>query len=159
MPVGEFRSWAWLKIARLMGNQEHIDDAERQLDAYQTGQLRRAERQYGYRCVAKRLRVYIGFILRKRPPDTMSRSKASTVNRFINFKQHISKITSTINCQRECFFGICLSSIFAEDKPKWLKNTKIKLTSFVCERLQTRSIRRILFLQRPSYASSWNHPG
>lgn len=49
MPVGEFRSWAWLKIARLTGNSDYIDDAERQMDAYQTGQLRRAERQYGYR--------------------------------------------------------------------------------------------------------------
>lgn len=49
MPIGEFRAWARLKLANIIGNEEFLDDAQRRMDEYHSGQLRRGERCFAYR--------------------------------------------------------------------------------------------------------------
>lgn len=47
MPFGEFRSWARLKLAKVIGNEDFLDDAGRRADEYHTGILRNGENFYG----------------------------------------------------------------------------------------------------------------
>lgn len=50
MPIGEFRAWARWKLATILGDEDFLDDAQRRMDEYHSGILRRAERVYNYKC-------------------------------------------------------------------------------------------------------------